>query len=92
MSGPQIIPLAPERTGARWLQRWVRRIVCLFARHRFVPTGRHGYLLHEHRCLRCGGLYVSNVEYPPWLKMPADEQSDRIFRDRQMAEKLNPDN
>jgi hypothetical protein len=56
------------------------RLFCFFAGHPCLPTGRHGLLLTEYRCTRCGRLYLGSSEYPGRL-LPADQGSDRIFRD-----------
>ena len=53
-------------------------IRCLVYGHRCEATGRHGHLLHEWRCLRCGGVFVSHVDYGSLL-IPADKDSDQIF-------------
>lgn len=67
------------------LNKLKRYLICFFIGHKCVPTGRHAYLIHEHYCLTCDRLYISHTEYGGML-LPADKDSDRIFRDREEAE------
>lgn len=62
------------------LRRLGAKVLCLVQGHPCEPTGRHAILLREWRCLRCGGLFVSHIEHGNAL-LPADEDSNRIFRD-----------
>lgn len=66
---------------------YIKRILCFFTGHPCVATGRHGYVLHEWRCQRCSGLYVSHTDHGRWL-IPADAGSDRIFCDKNWIRKL----
>lgn len=64
------------------MKRFFLKLICFFGGHPCVPTGRHGYVIHEQRCSRCGDLYVSHVHFGNAL-VKADADSDRIFRDRE---------
>ena len=61
-------------------RRFVRRILCFFRGHPCEPTGRHAILVVEWKCKRCGGIYVTHAHYGNDL-LPADDDSDRLFRD-----------
>ena len=60
------------------------RLRCFIQGHPTVPTGRHSLLLHEHRCARCGRLFISHSgpegNYGKRL-LPANPESDRLFDD-----------
>jgi hypothetical protein len=60
--------------------KFLNKLRCFIGGHPCDPTGRHGIVLIEWRCRRCGGLYVSHVDHGTAL-VDADEGSDRIFRD-----------
>ncbi len=62
------------------LRLFLRRIACFLRGHPCEPTGRQAILLMEWKCKCCGGVYVSHAHYGPAL-IPANEGSDRIFRD-----------
>ena len=64
----------------------LKRLLCFFLGHPCVATGRHGYLLHEWRCQRCDGLYISHVDHGDML-LPADSDFDRILRDENWIKK-----
>jgi hypothetical protein len=57
----------------------LKKLRCFFQGHPCEPTGRHGTILVEMRCTRCGGLYVAHTEHGRTL-IPADETSDIIFQ------------
>ncbi len=63
-----------------WFRRAVAKLRCFLCGHPCDPTGRHGIVLIEWKCRRCGGLYVSHVEHGNAL-VRADADSDQIFRD-----------
>lgn len=58
----------------------IKRLICFFRGHPCVKTGRHGYVLTEHQCQRCGRIYVSHSGYGDTL-MPGNSESDKIFSD-----------
>lgn len=61
------------------MKRLLNKLRCLLFGHPCVATGRHGYVLHEWHCTRCGNTFISHIEYGNTL-VSADEESDRIFR------------
>lgn len=62
------------------MKRLFTRLRCRLFGHSCSPTGRHAILLTEWRCRDCDGLFVSHVDHGRAL-MPADAESDQIFRD-----------
>lgn len=57
------------------------KVRCMIRGHDCERTGRHSLILREWRCKDCGGLYVSNADhYDLNALIPADAESDRIFR------------
>ncbi len=60
------------------MKRLWNYLLCLFGGHPCEPTGRHGYLLIELRCTRCGGVYIKHGDYGNAL-IPASESSDFIL-------------
>lgn len=61
------------------------KLACFFTGHPVVPTGRHGTVLVEHKCLRCGGVYISHPDHGdqllPWNPEFEEIVSGRYFRD-----------
>lgn len=69
------------------IRNLLNKLACFFGGHPCVPTGRHGIVIHEWLCPRCGGLFVSHNDHGNIL-VDADERSDQIFKDREAALKL----
>lgn len=60
------------------MRRFLNWLRCSVFGHPCVPTGRHGIVLQEWRCLRCSGVYISHADHGNLL-VPANEHSDLIF-------------
>jgi hypothetical protein len=61
------------------MKHW-KRLVCLLLGHPVIPTGRHGVVLREWECGRCGGIYVSHPDYDGKL-LPTNSELEAIFRE-----------
>ena len=66
---------------------WVRLMCRLFG-HDVYATGREGMLLYEVRCIHCRRTYVAHSEHPRVL-IPADRESDAIFRGYQSCGRIS---
>lgn len=66
----------------------INRVLCFVTGHPCEPTGRHGYVVREWRCQRCGGLYASHREYGDVL-LPVDARLDQIFKDREKIARVS---
>jgi hypothetical protein len=60
------------------LRHFVRRFICLVRSHPCEATGRRGYALREWRCQRCGGVFISHIDYDRVL-LPATPASDEML-------------
>lgn len=56
----------------------MKRILCFFFGHPCTPTGRHGSLLSEWFCDRCGRFYISHVDHGDML-IPRNAEIDRYL-------------
>ena len=73
-----------RKVKSNTIQNMVQRILCFVQGHVCEPTGRHGIVIREMLCLRCGGLYAQHIEHGNCL-LPVDADLDQVFRDREKA-------
>lgn len=55
-------------------------LICSLLGHPCEPTGRHGVILKEWKCLRCGEFYVSHPDHGNRL-IKRDEAAEKIFQE-----------
>lgn len=55
--------------------------------HDLIPTGRHGHILVEFVCKRCGRLMIGNTDCPG-AYFPSDIISDDIMEDQRTLDVL----